>query len=112
MFGLPVYTGIITAKLFCMKVDMHNLEATLHGKLGDLVYYRRNGQTFTRRAAGSYNKIPTSKQAPVRARFTAAVLFAKAVLADPALKALYVQKANGKCTAFSKAVSDYMRGTI
>lgn len=36
------------------------------GKLGDVVYYKRSGKTFIRQAPGSYNKIPTEKQAAAR----------------------------------------------
>ena len=93
-----------------MQVDPGSLEEILYGKLGDVVYFRLNGKTFMRKAAGSYNKIPTEKQAGVRERFAAAHRFAQAVIADPALKALYNKKANGKCTAYAKAVSEYMRG--
>ncbi|MEP7165279.1 MAG: hypothetical protein ABI741_11330 [Ferruginibacter sp.] len=62
-----------------------------------------------RKAAGSYNKTATEKQVPVREKFKAAHRFAQAVIADPLLKALYNKKANGKCTAYSKAVSEYMK---
>ena len=93
-----------------MQVEPGSLEEILHGKMGDVVYFRLNGKTFMRKAAGSYNKTTTAKQAPVRERFKEAHQFAQAVIADPGLKALYLQKANGKCSAYSKAVSDYMKG--
>ena len=102
--------GLSLLNYYFMLVQSQTLEETLHGKLGDVVYYQRNGKTFTRRAPGSYNKIPTEKQAPLRERFKEAHRFAQMVIADPVLKALYNKKANRKCTAYSKAVSEYMRG--
>ena len=92
-----------------MQVEPGSLEEILYGKLGDVVYFRLNGKTFMRKAAGSYNKTATTKQAPVRERFKEAHRFAQAVIADPVLKTLYTKKADGKCTAYSKAVSEYMR---
>ena len=85
-------------------------EEGMYGKSGDVVYYRLHGKTFIRKAAGSYNKIPTPKQAAARMRFIEAHRFAQSIIADPLLKALYEKKANGHCTAYSKAVSEYMMG--
>ena len=92
-----------------MQVEPGSLEEILYGKVGDVVYFRLNGKTFMRKAVSSYNKTATAKQAPVRERFKEAHRFAQAVIADPVLKALYTKKADGKCTAYSKAVSEYMR---
>ena len=80
------------------------------GKVGDMVYYNRWGKTYMRKRPGGYDKTATEKQAQARERFIAAHQFAQAVIADPLLKALYLQKAKGKCSAYSKAVSEYMRG--
>ena len=83
------------------------------GKLLGKVYYRLNGKTFARKAPGSYNKIPTEKQAAARERFIAAHQFAKSVIADPALKALYEQTLGNYVNAYTKAVSEYMmRGQV
>lgn len=80
------------------------------GKLLDRVYYKRHGKTFARKAPGSYNKIPTEKQAAARERFTAAHLFAQNIIANPLLKALYDQKGDQNLSAYSKAVSEYLLG--
>ena len=61
-----------------------------------------------RKRPGSYNKTATVKQLPVRERFIAAHRFAQGIVVDPALKAIYDKKASGKCSAYSKAVSEYM----
>jgi len=82
------------------------------GKLGNKVYYRLKGKTFVRKAPVSHNVIPTAQQATVRERFMAAHRFAQSVIADPVLKAYYLKKANGKCNAYSKAVSAFMLGEV
>ncbi len=79
------------------------------GKLDDQIVCTRSGKTFLRKApATGYNKIPTPKQAACREKFKAARLFALSVINDPALKEIYKLKAGGKCSAYSKAVSEYL----
>ena len=80
------------------------------GRIGDMVYYTRWGKTYMRKRPGGYDKTATEKQGLARERFIAAHQFAQAVIADPVLKALYNKKANRKGTAYSKAISEYMRG--
>lgn len=85
-------------------------EEGLSGKLKDKVYYQLNGKTFIRNAAKpGYNKIPTAKQETKRNRFKEAQQFAKTVINDPVLKALYEKMASGRCSAYAMAVSDWMR---
>ena len=81
------------------------------GKLGDKVYYRLHGKTFVRKAPGSYNKIASEKQAAVRARMIEADRFAKGIIADPVLKALYEKKSKGRISAYCMAVSEYFSKT-
>lgn len=79
------------------------------GKIGNKVYYQLNGKTFRRKAPGvPYNIVPTEKQAAARQRFTAAHQFALTVINDLVLKAMYEKKAEGKCTAYAKAVSLFL----
>ncbi len=79
------------------------------GKIGEQVYYTRNGKTFVRKAPGSYNKNPTLKQKVSRELFKKAHLFAKEIIADPILKAQYLKKAQTKKTAYCQAVSEYLK---
>lgn len=78
------------------------------GKLGNKVYYQLNGKTFVRKAAGSYNKIPTPKQAAARERFAAAQQLAVQAMKDPLLKTKFEALAMGKCTAYAKAISVFL----
>ena len=85
---------------------MENLdwyEERSSGRIGDMVYYNRWGKTYMRKRPGGYDKTATEKQALARERFIAAHQFAQAVIADPVLKALYPQKARGKCSAYSQS---------
>ena len=91
-----------------MERQLEIYEEGLSGKCGSVVYYFRNGKTHVRKAPGSYNKVPTSKQAVERERFKKAHLFAKSIIADPALKAMYDIKAAGLCTAYIAAMSEYL----
>ncbi|MEO8769131.1 MAG: hypothetical protein ABI402_03580 [Ferruginibacter sp.] len=92
-----------------MQVDEEDIvRLGLSGKIGDEVYYKRNGKTFVRKAPGSYNKIPSRKQAIERERFKQAHLFALSVINDPALKAAYNIKAKGLSTAYIAAVSEFL----
>lgn len=94
-----------------MKLKEDNmLSPGLSGKIDEYVFYNRFGKTYMRKAPGSYNKVPTAKQAIVRARFIEAHHFAQAVINNPVKKAAYEKKARGRCTAYSKAVSEYMKG--
>lgn len=87
-------------------------EKGLSGKCGDEVFYYRWNETKVRKAAGSYNTVPTPKQAPVRERFKAAQQFAKTVIANPVLKAFFESIAGDMRTAYNKAISEYMKGNV
>ena len=79
------------------------------GKLGNRFYYRRNGKTFIRKAPGSYNKVPSPKQALQRELFRKANAFAKKVISDPLLKAQYQAIAVLPCSVYDAAIADYMK---
>ena len=93
-----------------MRIDLPVYMQGLSGRLGNVVFYTRYGKTFMRKAPRSYNKIPTAKQAAARAHFMAAHQFAQSIIANPALKSLYEQGLGTHISAYSKAVSEYMRG--
>lgn len=80
----------------------------LYGKIEDRVFYRRYGKTYVRKAAGSYNKIPSAEQAIVRSRFIEAVAFAKTVISNPILKQQYEKKAKKGYSAYLAAIAEYL----
>lgn len=55
---------------------------------------------------GPSSKPPTAAQLEVRGRFNQGVAYAKAVMKDPALKALYAAAAKGDQSAYNVAVKD------
>ena len=78
------------------------------GKVGNKVFYQRNGKTFIRKAQGSHNIIPTPLQAVARERFRQAHLFAQGIISDPVLKAVYQKRAKPMNSAYNVAVAEYM----
>ncbi len=79
------------------------------GRIDDQIVCTRNGKTYIRNVPSvAYNKVPTEKQAACREKFKAARLFALSVINDPVLKESYRLKANGKCSAYSKAISEFL----
>lgn len=93
-----------------MKIILPDHLKGFSGKVGDIIIYNRFGNTYARKAPGSYNKIPTAKQAAARERFIAAHEFAKSIIANPVLKSLYALDLGTHTTVYSKAVSDYLSG--
>ena len=92
-----------------MERELQQYEQCLSGRAGDMVYYNIKGKTYIRKRPGSYNKNPTAQQAAARLHFAAAIAFARSVIADPVLKALYTKKAAGKRTAYATAISEYLK---
>jgi hypothetical protein len=84
-------------------------EKGLSGKMGDIVYYQRRGKTHIRKVPAKPSKPGTPKQTANRERFATAQRFAATVIADPALKAMYKQKAGGRCTAYAMAISEWLK---
>lgn len=93
-----------------MRVTDNILLEGSSGRADDRVYFQRYGNTYSRKApAYSYNKVPTPKQAIMRELFKEAHRFAQSAINDPVQKKLYEDLAKGKCSAYSKAVSEYIR---
>jgi hypothetical protein len=78
------------------------------GKIGDVVFRRRNGKTFIcRRPNTSRAKRSSPAQQSVVSRFKAAVLFARTILKNPVIRKLYKAKAKPGQSAYNRAVADY-----
>jgi hypothetical protein len=91
------------------KVKLNPILEGLHGKLGELVFRRYADEVVVARAPDTGNAEPTPAQAAHRERFRLAVLYGKAVLADPETKTLYETTAKAKGTpAFALAVGDFL----
>lgn len=82
----------------------------LHGKFGDQVVFRTSdGETITANVPDTYNSKPSEAQLAARERFREAVLWAKSTLADPEKLAEYSAKASRHMTAYTLAITDYLR---
>lgn len=76
---------------------------------GQLTIYERNGQIIMAKKRGPSQKKPTDKQLEARYRMKVAAAYAKAILADPDLKAYYQSKAGPGQNAYNMAVKDAYR---
>lgn len=87
----------------------HNIATHgLSGKVGQFVFRQKDGRTFvsqTPRAQGP----PSEAQLDLRSRFKQAVLYAKAAVADAAMKLFYASKAKNGRTAYNVAFGDFFK---
>lgn len=81
------------------------------GALGDeLVFKQRAGKTVISLPQPPRIDNPTNAQLAVRSKFREAERYAKAVIADPVLKATYLARAEAGVSAYNMAISDFLRG--
>jgi hypothetical protein len=82
----------------------------LHGKFGDQVVFRtRNGKSITADIPKKTGKKPATSQVQTRDRFKLATIWARMILADPAMHAAYTEKATEGKTAYVVALTDYLK---
>ena len=82
----------------------------LRGKFGDQVVFRtRNGKSFTANIPGKFKGTPGSAQVAARDRFRLASLWARAILANPEMAALYAARATNGRTPYVTALTDFLR---
>ncbi|MFT3751831.1 MAG: hypothetical protein QM800_02785 [Paludibacter sp.] len=81
----------------------------LSGQVGNLVFRRRkeDGKVFVSVHPSPYEGEPSEAQQKVNLKFQEAVIYGKSVIADPAMKALYGEKAAAGQSAYNVAVADY-----
>lgn len=80
----------------------------LSGKIGDmLVFTQRNGKTIVGKLPDKSHVEQSDKQKAVNKRFQEAVIYAKVVVADAALKAEYESKAGDGKSAYNVAIADF-----
>lgn len=98
-----------------MVIENNALWKGARGSLGGLVFQPWGDKVIVR-SAPRVRKVPVSKQSRLqqltRLNFKDATVYAKAVTRDPEKKAYYARKAKaiGVRSAYSAAISDYMRG--
>jgi len=93
-----------------MELKNNDLVKGSSGRIGDqLVYRQRAGKTIIAKRPKKSSVQATALQLEVQELFTEAVLYAKAVIADEAKKALYQSKAKAGKSAFNLALSDFCK---
>jgi archaellum component FlaF (FlaF/FlaG flagellin family) len=91
------------------KVALNPILEKINGQIGDLVFKRYEDKVILSRKPTVSDREPTAAQQAARDRFRAAAVYGKMVMADPALKAIYVAKAQAKRKpVFSLMMSDYL----
>jgi hypothetical protein len=81
----------------------------LSGQVGNLVFRRRkgDGKVFVSVHPSAHEGEPSEAQQKVNSKFQEAVIYGKSVIADPATKALYSEKASVGQSAYNVAVADF-----
>ncbi|SFU54297.1 hypothetical protein SAMN05216480_106168 [Pustulibacterium marinum] len=79
------------------------------GKFGKKLVFRQRGVlTIMSKAPKKTTKAPTTAQIEQRELFGEASIYAKSVIANPELKAIYQAKATGNQSAYNVAFKDYL----
>ena len=94
------------------KVTLNPMLQSVHGRLGNAVFRRSYNGTVTLIKLADMSKVQWSDaQKTQRQRFKQANLYAKAAMAEPAVRLLYEQRAAAlNKRPYHLAVSDYFKG--
>lgn len=93
-----------------MKQENNSIMRGASGALGkELIFRQRAGKTIISLPPAPRPDAPTEKQLAIRDRFREAVRYAKKVIADPALKAIYQAKAKPGSSAFNTAITERLQ---
>ncbi|WPV63925.1 hypothetical protein [Chitinophaga sp. LS1] len=78
------------------------------GSIGKImtITQKKSGKMLIGKHRGSSSVPPSEKQLGVQAKFKEGIIYGKAVMADPALKALYAAAVKGDQSAYNLAVRD------
>jgi hypothetical protein len=83
---------------------------SVRGKVGDLVFSKRNGGVFISRRPENGNRILSAAQEAVQERFRQAALYGKSAMADPQVRALYeAQAKKRKQPIFSVMIENFFK---
>ena len=86
----------------------NNATDRMSGKVDQFVYRDRNGKTVASRKPDRSRVQASESQEAQRKRFRMATRYAKSVMDDPQLLALYEERAIGDISAYNLAVKDFM----
>ncbi|MEO6540332.1 MAG: hypothetical protein ABIN74_05050 [Ferruginibacter sp.] len=89
------------------KVNYNVVMHGVSGQIGDLLtFIQRHGKTYVGKIRKQPSNISPEQQA-IRDKFKLAAKFAKSSIKDPAIKALYEERAGGGVTPYNLAIVDY-----
>ena len=86
--------------------------AGLRGRLDNLVFRQRADQTVVAPRPKASSRASTPAQVAARERFTRAAAYGRSVVADPALRALYVPETGKQGTSYLAAITDALRAPV
>jgi hypothetical protein len=94
------------------KIILNPIVQSAHGKMGNIVFRRSHtGEMCITKVPDMSNVKWSESQQSNRQRFKRAVAYAKAAMAEPTVRAVYVEIAAQKNKRpFDMAVSDYCKG--
>ncbi len=91
------------------KVTLSSSLMDAHGKMGNVVFRKHGNEHIMAHTPIVGDHVPTPGQAAQRQRFKLATIYGSAVLADPARKAVYADKAKQKgLTVFALCIADFL----
>lgn len=94
------------------KVKLDPLFVEISGTMGNFVFKRsRKGEAIVARRPRKSQTRPSEAQKAQRERFKLAVAYARAAMADPAVRVIYEELARKEgLSVFAAAQSDYFKG--
>ena len=88
-------------------IDDDSMFNGFHGKFGNMVFRQMNGKTYIS-SAPRKSRLPRSdKQLKAQNRFQRAVMYAKAILADPEARAALAARLEPGQTVYTLAIRDF-----
>src|SRR6476619_7057941 len=91
------------------KVKLNPVLDAIHGKVGDLVFKRWEGEEIVTKMPDRTGIVPTADQLAQMNKFRLAALYGKSVMADPVSRAIYEGASDRKgIPAFALSVGDFL----
>jgi len=94
------------------KLNLNPLLTSIQGRIGDLVFVREGDRISVRAKAEKLPQFRSPAQTAHTARFVVASRWARTLLADPAMHALYQKACHDHLTPHNAAVSDFMHPPV
>jgi hypothetical protein len=94
------------------KLKVNPLLLAIQGRIGDLVIVHEGGQMYVRRKPKKLPGFRSAAQLAQTSRFAVGSRWARTVLTDPAVRALYQKACQGHLTPHNIAVKDYLHPPV